>query len=58
MNPRNRNIIIGIIVVVIVAIAAFIGFGSVQYILPIMTIAYVLNGNSSIYAQEVLNLEV
>ena len=27
MNPRNRNIIIGIIVVVIVAIAAFIGFG-------------------------------
>ncbi len=27
MNPRNRNIIIGIIVVVIIAIAAFIGFG-------------------------------
>ena len=27
MNPRNRNIIIGIIVVIIVAIAAFIGFG-------------------------------
>ena len=27
MNPRNRNIIIGIIVVVFVAIAAFIGFG-------------------------------
>lgn len=27
MNPRNRNIIIGIIVVVIVAIAGFIGFG-------------------------------
>ncbi len=27
MNPRNRNIIIGIIVVVIIAIAAFSGFG-------------------------------
>ncbi|XOW23084.1 voltage-gated chloride channel family protein [Lactococcus lactis] len=38
--------------------AEVFGFGSVQYILPIMTIAYVLNGNSSIYAQEVLNLEV
>lgn len=38
--------------------AEVFGFGSVQYILPIMTIAYVLNGNQSIYAQEVLNLEV
>ena len=38
--------------------AEVFGFGSVQYILPIMTIAYVINGNASIYAQEVLNLEM
>lgn len=38
--------------------AEVFGFDSVQYILPIMTIAYVINGNASIYAQEVLNLEM
>ncbi len=27
------------------------GFGSIEYILPILTIAYILNGNSSIYSQ-------
>ena len=38
--------------------AEVFGFGTVQYILPIVTIAYILNGNASIYAQGKLNLEV
>ncbi len=38
--------------------AEVFGFGSVQYILPVVTIAYLLNGNASIYAQGKLNLEI
>lgn len=38
--------------------AEVFGYGSVQYILPLVTIAYILNGNVSIYAQGKLNLEV
>ncbi|MEY8443387.1 voltage-gated chloride channel family protein [Lactococcus ileimucosae] len=37
--------------------AEVFGYGSVQYILPLVTIAYILNGNASIYAQGKLNLE-
>lgn len=31
------------------------GFGTIEYILPILTIAYILNGNSSIYSQVKIN---
>ncbi|MEY8538641.1 chloride channel protein [Lactococcus muris] len=37
--------------------AEVFGYGSVPYILPLVTIAYILNGNASIYAQGKLNLE-